>query len=95
MPKKCKYEFVASRHVKCEAEMRSLKLLMQSYVVAMIQDLLTKMSLRQISRRIKRSVTYLSLVANEKSQVSPETYLELVDLWTKEMKNGKAGKAKV
>lgn len=62
------------------------KRLMAEGIGAMLQDLFGVFSLRQVARRINRSPTYISQVANGNANVSPETYLLLVDLWMENCK---------
>ena len=56
------------------------------YAAMFIGDLMQKMSLRQIARRVKRSPTYISQVLNRRSICSMETFKALDELYNKEQK---------
>lgn len=52
---------------------------MERLAVPMLQDMFTKVSLRQVARMTKRSASYISLISTGKAQVSPDTFLLLVE----------------
>ena len=44
---------------------------------------MNNLSLREIARRIDRSPTYLSMVLNRKTVISPDAFVDLCELFTK------------
>lgn len=63
---------------------------MQMLAVSMLQEMFTKVSLRQVARMTKRSPTYIHHVISGKTRISPDTFSNLIGCYSEvvEAKDG-------
>ena len=67
-------------------EKENLQLVLRDGCQDLASKLVSKLSIRQIARRMKRSPEYLRLIQNGIGTVDEKTYLTLLNLWKSETK---------
>lgn len=79
-----KYQKLSSDLVDSRVKYHAARVAARRAVVDLVKSLLERISMREVSRRMDKSSTYLSQVVNGKLEVSDDCFVSLVEVLAKE-----------